>query len=135
MNAWLWEKHKTALQWRRIRLGPIPNHEMARAYKVILRWADAIFIEDGVVNIVEAKLRPNPTAIGQLEYYKELFPATPEFEEFSEAPIQLWHLAAITDLGIAELCSKKNINFEVFMPDGYEYNPFTRQVTKIKEME
>ena len=64
LNAWLWEKHRTDTQWRRIRLGVLPTKELARAYMTILRWADAIYLKDGVVHIVEAKLRADPGALG-----------------------------------------------------------------------
>ena len=85
LNAWLWEKHREDLQWRRVRLGPIPSKAMARMYMTMLRWADAVIVQDGIVYIVEAKLRPGPGAIGQLELYKKLFGNTLEFTNISKA--------------------------------------------------
>jgi len=114
LNAWLWDKHREDLQWRRVRLGPLPTKEMARIYLTMLRWCDAIVIKDGIVNIVEAKLRPDAGAIGQLELYKKLFANTLEFTQYKEYSIQLLLLAAMPDLAIAELCSEKDIDFEVF---------------------
>ena len=114
LNAWLWEKHRTDIQWRRIRLGVLPTKELARMYMVILRWADAIYLKDGVVYIVEAKLRAEPGALGQLELYKELFPQTPEFDQYKEWPIKLVLLSSVVDLNMVQLCSKKGIDYEVF---------------------
>ena len=116
VNKWIWEFHKTALQWRRVRLGIVPTKEMAREYMVVLRWADLIFIEGGAVNIVEAKLRPTAGAIGQLEHYKELFKRTPEFREYWEYPINLILLTPYMDLEIAEMCSRKGIIYEHWSP-------------------
>ena len=114
VNKWLWEFHPTALQWRRVRLGIVPTKEMANMYMVLLRWADAIFIENGTVHIVEAKLRPNAGAIGQLEHYKLLFGRTPEFNQYWNWPIELILLTSFMDLEIVELCSNKGIKYEFY---------------------
>lgn len=114
LNAWLWDKHRTDLQWRRVRLGVIPTKQLAREYMVLLRWADAVIVHDGIVYIVEAKLRPEPGAIGQLELYKDLFANTLEFSQYANYPVKLLLLCSIPDLAIAELCSKKEIIFEIF---------------------
>ena len=116
VNKWLWEFHPSSLQWRRVRLGVVPDKEIARAYMVILRWADAVFVENGVVTIVEAKLRPNAGAIGQLEHYKMLFGRTPEFSQYWNYPINLILLANYMDLEIVELCTKKNIKYVFYQP-------------------
>jgi len=112
VNKWLWEFHPSSIQWRRVRLGIVPDKELAREYMVILRWADAVFIENGTVYIVEAKLRPNAGAIGQLEHYKMLFGRTPEFSQYWNYPIELILLTNYMDLEIVELCSQKGIKYE-----------------------
>ena len=116
VNKWLWKFHPSDLQWRRVRLGIVPDKEKARMYMVILRWADAIFIQDGVVNIVEGKLRPTAGAIGQLEHYKLLFGRTPEFSQYWNHDINLILLTCYMDLEIVELCSRKNIKYEFWKP-------------------
>jgi len=113
---WLAAFHRTAPQWRRVRLGQVATKEEAKYYKVILRWCDAIFLEDGCVNIVEAKLRPSLGVIGQLEGYKELFRVTPEFQQYWNWPIKLILLTPVLDLNIAELCKKKGIIYEHYVP-------------------
>ncbi|MEX2702036.1 MAG: hypothetical protein Q6368_003070 [Candidatus Baldrarchaeota archaeon] len=86
-------------------------------YRVLLRWADAIVYRDGVVYIIEAKLRPSPTAIGQLEMYKDLFYRTPEFTEFFSCPVQLVFLTTRYDWELVEFCSKKGIKYVVIDVD------------------
>ena len=119
VNRWLAKFHRTSPQWTRVRLGQVANKEEAKWYKVILRWSDAVFIENGVVYIVEGKLRPNLGAIGQLEGYKELFRVTPEFQQYWEYPIKMILLSPVLDLNIAELCRKKDIIYEVWTPEGW----------------
>lgn len=114
VNKWVWQFHPTSLQWRRVRLGIVPDKEMARMYMVILRWADLIFIENGIVHIVEAKLRPTAGAIGQLEHYKQLFYRTPEFSSYWNYPVELILLTAYMDLEIVQLCSQKGIKYEFY---------------------
>ena len=116
VNKWLWEFHPTSLQWRRVRLGIVPTKEFAKMYMVILRWADAIFIEDGIVHIVEAKLRPTAGAIGQLEHYKQLFRRTPEFSQYWNYPIEMILLTSYMDLEIVQLCTDKSIKYEFYQP-------------------
>ena len=114
---WLAKFHRTALQWRRVRLGEVATKEEAKYYKVILRWCDAIFIDAGFVNIVEAKLRPDLGVIGQLEGYKKLFSVTPEFQVYKDWPVRMILLAPMLDLNIAELCKDKGIIYEVWKPE------------------
>ena len=120
LTKWLAKFHRTSLQWKRVRLGIPANPEEAKLYSVLLRWADAIFIEDGFVNIVESKLRPEFGAIGQLEGYKELFKVTPEFIAYQDWPIKMILLSPVMDLGIAQVASKKNITYEVWKPLDWE---------------
>jgi len=117
LQAWLWKHHRQDIQWRRVRLGVLPTKESNKMYACLLRWADAIFIKDGVVNIVEAKLRPDLGALGQLEGYKVLFSQTLEFSQYKEFPVRMILLTTMIDLVIVELCSKKEIAYEVFTLD------------------
>jgi len=116
LTSWLKTFHRANPQWKRVRLGIPANPEEAKLYSVLLRWADAVFLKDGIMYIVEAKLRPDLGAIGQLEGYKELLKITPEFSAYENWPVELILLSPIMDLAIAELCSKKNIIYEVWTP-------------------
>lgn len=116
LTKWLAEFHRTSPQWKRVRLGVPANPEEAKYFQVLLRWADAVFIEDGFVNIVEAKLRPTPGAIGQLEVYKDLFKVTPEFSQYSENPIKLILLTPVLDLALADITKRKDIIMEIWKP-------------------
>jgi len=116
LTKWLAKFHRTSLQWKRVRLGIPANPEEAKLYSVLLRWADAVFIEDGYVNIVEAKLRPDLGTIGQLEGYKELFKVTPEFVSYENWPIKMILLSPVLDFATSQIASKKGIIYEVWKP-------------------
>jgi len=120
LNRWLWEKHKTHVQWRRIRVGPLPSKAMARMYMSLLRWVDAIFLQEGMVHIVEAKIAPRAGAIGQLLLYKELFLQTPEFQAYKSWPIVLDFLCPEPDLQLAETCTKHGIRYIVWKPKDFD---------------
>ena len=117
LTRWLATFHRDAPQWKRVRLGIPANPQEAKMYSVLMRWADAVFLEEGVVNIVETKLRPTLGAIGQLEGYKDLFKVTPEFKQFWNWPIKLILVSPIMDLAIGQITSKKNIEYDVWTPE------------------
>ena len=120
LTYWLAKFHRSSPQWKRVRLGIPANPAEAKLYSVLLRWADAVFLEDGIMWIVEAKIRPDLGTIGQLEGYKELLKVTPEFSAYENWPVKMILLSATLDLGIAELCSKKDIIYEVWKPADWQ---------------
>ena len=114
VNRWLKEKHPNPPLWIRPRLGKAAFPEQARLLSVTLRFPDAIFIEDNVVHIVEAKLAKLPEGIGQLQLYNQLFDETPEFEPFSSLPRRLIFLTDRLDRNVKALAESNNINYVIF---------------------
>lgn len=119
VNDWLAQYHPTALQWKRIRLGPLPNVELAKMYEVTLRWVDAIFIENESVHLVEAKLVNQLAGIAQLELYAKLFRDTPEFSAYKNMPIVSHLVAPRTEPEVKRMCAEKGIIYEVYTPAWY----------------
>jgi len=116
INQWRREKYPTAPQWPRQRLGPIPGTTAERLYAGVRRWCDLILKLNNIMAIVEAKMRPDPAGIAELEVYGKLFPLTPEFSEFKDLPVQKIYLTTIYDETIAALCEEKLIKLEIFRP-------------------
>ena len=114
LSRWLAEFHRDKLQWTQARLGPAIDYKEARMFSVVQRRADAIVLDDGKVLIIEAKLKPTPTALGQLEFYKELFPQTPAFSELADRPIELIFLTTFVDLALAKYAQDRGIKYETF---------------------
>ena len=101
-------------RWHNVRMGKLPYVEMAAAFKVIQGYADLVFIQNGIVNIVEFKTRDFKGAIGQLLSYRQEFPKTPEFEPYRNMPIQLRLVASRRDDATVQLAESEGIIYEVF---------------------
>lgn len=114
LQAWMWKFHRTDPQWRRVRLGVLPTKESNRMYMTMLRWADALYLKGGVVNLVEAKIRPDLGAMGQLNGYAKLFRNTLEFKNYWDWPIKKILLTAGRDLNIIQMCSEEGIDYIYF---------------------
>ena len=120
VNEFLFERFREKLQWKRVRLGPVPDKAMARAFMVTLRWADAIVKNNGELIVIEAKIFPEFGGLGQLESYAKLVSRTPEFQEFRGLPIRLLYLTTREDVNVREDAEEKNIEYVVFRPDWVE---------------
>ncbi|MDI6721338.1 MAG: hypothetical protein QMD85_03040 [Candidatus Aenigmarchaeota archaeon] len=115
VNRYLWEHCRQCPQWKKVRLGKVNTQAEAYGAKVLLRWADAVYIDEaaGRINIIEAKLRPDPSAIGQLELYSQLIRETPEFSAYADYAVQLISLNAMEDLEVRRFAESKGIKFIV----------------------
>ena len=108
----------------RVRLGGVPkaldhpdlSEGERRALGVWRRWADAIVIMPTKLVLIEAKIRPGPEAIAQLELYKHLLPKTPELQPHKAKPIELVLLFALEDPVVEQLARAKGIRVVYFKP-------------------
>lgn len=114
VDRWLKNEHRNALTWTRPRLGEIPPGEFEGLMGVVRCYPDAIFVEDNVVHIVEGKLEPNATGVGQLQLYAQEFPKTPEFTQFKNLPVKLIFLTTRYDSRIEELCKLADISYVIY---------------------
>lgn len=123
LNEWYKEKHWGKPYWTRVRVGRLPDVPEAKYYESLRRWVDMVFVDGDTIVIVEAKMRPKPDAIGQLELYVKLFKETPEFEPHWDKPTRLICLTTRDDRAVRELCETKGIVYEIYRPawvDDYE---------------
>jgi len=117
VNEWIMLNYPKALQWRRVRLGPLPLKQLSRAFKVTQRWVDLVFFWDNVLYVCEAKMKPNYGAIGQLEGYLDLIDKTPEFSFFLSYPKKGILLTTYEDPEIKRYAESKGIQYVVYAPD------------------
>ena len=115
-NEFLWEFHKENLQWKQPRVGPVPNRQMAKLYKVGMRYPDAVVYDKGQITIYEFKMRPNVTAIGQLEYYAKEFRDTPEFSDYAHLVVNKVFVTTYEDRKVRQFCEEKGIKYLVYQP-------------------
>lgn len=114
---WLRLFHPTNLQWKRQRLGPFDDTASGRMLGVISKWVDAIYVENQVVHLVEAKLRQQSGAISQLEIYLRAFGETPKFMEYWDLPRKGVLLVPRIDQDVKLLAAEKNIEYVVYSPE------------------
>jgi len=113
-NSWLWQFHRNSPTWKKVRLGRVANQSDAAIQKVLLRFADAIFVEENIVHIVETKISPSADAIGQLLLYERLFPETPEFSAYKDFPIKKIMLTTREDPAIRKLAEDNGIELVIY---------------------
>jgi len=116
VNEYISQNFPYSPQWRRVRLGPLPDKLNANMYKSALRWADAVVIGNGVVVIIEAKMTADTGAIGQLDYYADLFSRTPEFSLYWRLPVKKLFLTAVDDQQLRSYCAEKGVEYVFFCP-------------------
>jgi len=116
LNEWLRLKYPTALIWKRVRLGPIPDKKLGNLLKITLRWADAVVYDGEKVIIIESKLRPDLGAISQLKEYGRLFYETPEFEMLRDKPVELHLLLPYEWKDMVAAAQREGIIVDIFKP-------------------
>lgn len=131
MNEYLMQFHPTDLQWKRVRLGPVANPEEAAMMSVIQRWADAITFDGETITIIEAKIRPEPGVVGQLEMYDDLFTQTPEFQMYWEKPRELLILSGVDDQMTRNFAQDKGMTFQIYQPKWLAEYMFQRYGVRI----
>ena len=110
------QKHYEVRQW----LGVPPIKEFREASSVVNRWADAIVFEQHQVTIIEAKMRPDPKAIGQLKMYADLFKRTPRYSRYEKLPVYMVFLTTAEDDGVRALCEREGIEYRIYRPKWIE---------------
>ena len=96
--------------------GSLSDAEL-RAVGVWRRWADAIVIMPDRLVLIEAKIRPNPGDISQLELYEHLLPLTPELAEHKSKRIEKLLLWALPDDAVAAMARERGIRVVMFKPN------------------
>lgn len=117
VNEWLMMTFPANLQWKRVRLGVLPDKKLGNLLKITLRWADAIVFDGETVFIIEAKLRSDLGALAQLEEYKVLFRDTPEFSLLKGSPVEMVLLLPYRWTDLVQAAVQRGIRVEIFRPD------------------
>ena len=114
VTEWLQKFHSKNMQWRQVRLGPIPNGNTI--YSALRRYADAIYLDGNSVVIVEACIRPEHEKIAQLELYRNMFAVTPEFSDVQSYTLRLLVLTTLEDQFVHQLADQNGIEYQVYSP-------------------
>lgn len=87
-----------------------------RAMGVWRRWADAVVFLKTKLVLIEAKIRPSPAAIAEIELYARLLPLTPELADHRGKPIEKTLLFALEDPVIVAMARERDIKVVYFRP-------------------
>jgi len=108
----------------RVRLGSVREDLVSsefteaelRAVGVWRRWADAVVVMPDRLVLIEAKIRPSPGDISQLELYEHLLPFTPELADHKHKRIEKVLLWALNDEVVAAMARQRGIRVVMFKP-------------------
>lgn len=117
INEYIQENYPNCLQWRRVRLGPLPGTPPSKLYQGLRRWADRIIFTGKEVIILEGKMSPRAEGVTELEIYRKLFPETPEFSSLAKYPVRCVFLTTKHDETIETICKEHGIEYVVFAPE------------------
>jgi len=117
LNEWVKTNFPTSLQWRNVRVGPIPGTPEDRIYAGLRRWVDFIIYHEDTIILVEGKMRPEPAGVAELDLYGRLFPKTPEFKTFWDKPVRKIYLTTKYDETIDAMCKERGIELVVYEPE------------------
>lgn len=116
LNEWLWLYHRNTPTWKNVPLGSFHVEKGMREFMSKSPRADAIYVEEDTVFIVEAKIVDELKGIAELEMYKALFPGTPAFSQYHDLPIELVLLRARERPEVSQMAIDKNITPVTFTP-------------------
>ena len=81
------------------------------------RWADAIYLENNRLTLVEAKLEPDPGIFSTLIHYARKLRADPYFAQYAALPLDLTALVMRDDPSVGEEAPFYGVNWLVWQPD------------------
>jgi hypothetical protein len=80
------------------------------------RYADLIGVRGDEIDVVEAKMVPEPGAISQLQHYIDLLPLSPWYQARPGKRVQGVLLFAVNDPVITQKAESAGIRVEIFTP-------------------
>ncbi len=131
LSWWLATYHANADEiLMNVRVGPtvIPTIAGAPAAvpstaRLVNRWADAIYLENGIASIVEAKMEPDPGIFSQLLHYGRKFKMDPTFAAWHHLPLELVALVYNNDLSVAREAPWYGVKWVVYQPVMNDFVP------------
>lgn len=125
LSWWLATFHAGAEIWMQQRLGPIQLSSASatqdqfdvNAARLRNRWADAIYLENNRLTLVEAKKEPDPGIFSTLIHYARKLRADPFFAQYAALPLDLTALVMRDDPSVAEEAPFYGVNWVVWQPD------------------
>lgn len=143
LSWWLATYHPNADISMQVRVGPtigsggseVGSEVGSDLLRVRNRWTDAIYIEGGALNLVEAKIDPDPGIFSQLIHYARKIRADPAFASFSAAPLNLIALVYNDDPSVAQEAPWYGVRWVVYQPNLAGFLPPTMKGSALESIE
>lgn len=124
LHEWLTLKYPNAQAYYELRLGPTTTRlvgvQVSAALEAMLRvnnwYADAVVIAPPEILLIEAKVNPDPGAIGQVLFYLRLLPSTPLLAGLQSMPIVPMVLFAEDNPDVNNFARGLGVRVEVYTP-------------------
>lgn len=124
LSYWLATYHPLAEIWMNVRVGPNPplpqgfNPTLWDPYlaRVLNRWADAVYLESGTLNLVEAKMSPDPGIFSRLVHYGRKLRLDPNFSQYAGMQLNLIALVASDDPSVAMEAPWYGVQWILYQP-------------------
>ena len=124
LHEWLDMRYPTSLPLYELRLGPTAAHlvnvSVTPALEAMLRvnnwYADAVVITPSENLVIEAKMKPDPGAIGQVKFYYRLLGRTPILNQYNRAPWVKVVLFAEDDDDVNAFAQDEGVRVELWTP-------------------
>lgn len=125
LSWWLATYHPQADLEMQVRVGPTKpltgitewTPELAALARVRNRWADCVFKEDGTLNVVEAKMNPDPGIFSQLLHYARKIRADPYFLQYRDWPLRMIAVVYNNDPSVEVEAAWYGVQWIVFQPN------------------
>lgn len=125
LSWWLATFHGSAEIWMNQRLGPtqlgsaphLADQFDVNAARLRNRWADAVYLENDRLTLVEAKLNPDPGIFSTLIHYARKLRADPFFGQWAALPLDMVALVMRDDPSVGEEAPFYGVTWIVWSPD------------------
>ena len=135
LHEWLTLRYPETVPMYELRLGPTEKHllnrEVSPALEAMLRnsnwFADAVLLLPSEGLVIEAKVDPEPGAVGQVLFYLRLLWRTPELSGSMHLPLVPVVLFAEDDSEVSAFARQLGCRVEIYTPDWIETYLVERQ--------
>lgn len=124
LREWAAVKYPGILLREQVRLGPTEegvvgvaiNPALERALRVWNWYADGLLATPSETLLIEAKVHPDPGAIGQILFYRQLVMTTPGIVDLLGVPLVAVVLFAETDSEVTRFAQQLGVRVETYTP-------------------
>ena len=117
LGEWMYEYHPDVAAHYNYPLGAYAAEKGYRMYMSKAPRCDCLYVDDGILYIIEAKVVDEFKGIAELLNYKRLIPKTKSLQQYVGMPIELILLRAREKEDVTEAAIAENITPVLYRPE------------------